>query len=42
MEAYSELQYDKMDPPSLMLIGILHTELCEAKFVFDNADVQVT
>lgn len=31
-----------MDPVSLFLIGILHTELCQAKFVFDNADIGAT
>lgn len=31
-----------MEPFSLLLIGLLHTELCEANFVFDNVELAAT
>lgn len=29
-----------MDPVSLGLIGMLHTDICEVNLVFDNAEFQ--
>ena len=37
-EAFSELWYDKMDPPSIMLIGLLHLDVCNLDLVFENSD----
>lgn len=35
-----ELKYDKSDPPSIFLISLLHTDLCEVKMSFDNSDAE--
>lgn len=37
-EAFSELWYDKMDPPSLILVALLHLDLCQLELAFDNSD----
>ena len=37
-EAFSELWYDKMDPPSLILVALLHLDLCQLALAFDNSD----
>ena len=37
-EAFSELWYDKMDPPSLLLVALLHLDECSLDLVFENSD----
>ncbi len=38
IEVFNEFKYDKMNPFSLGLIGMLHTDICEVNLVFDNAE----
>ena len=37
-DAFGELKYDKVEPFALLLIGILHLELCELDLSFDNSE----
>lgn len=40
-EAFNELKYEPTEPFSLIIIGLLHLEVFEGSFKFDNADFEV-
>lgn len=37
-KAFDQLWYDKADPPSVMLIGLLHLDSCDLDLTFDNSE----
>jgi hypothetical protein len=37
---FEELKTDKLEPLSLFLISLLHTEMCSVSLIYDNSEME--